>query len=228
MNKSRNEFRHSAPFQWADIDTVLLDMDGTLLDKYFDDYFWETYVPQQYAEKNSCSIGQATSELMARYQSVESTLNWTDLGYWTAELNLDIPQLKRDIKHLIDVHPFVTDFLSFLSRQNKPVHLVTAAHNTTLDIKMEKTSLTAYFDSIICAEDIGLPKEEPGFWRKLQLQLGFDKHRTLLADDTENVLRSAQEYGVAQLIHIARPSSRSEICYSESFLSIVFFSELIF
>ena len=27
-----------------DIKYVLLDMDGTLLDKYFDDYFWEHLV----------------------------------------------------------------------------------------------------------------------------------------------------------------------------------------
>ena len=26
---------------WPTIKTVLLDMDGTLLDKHFDDYFWE-------------------------------------------------------------------------------------------------------------------------------------------------------------------------------------------
>jgi putative hydrolase of the HAD superfamily len=228
MPKPHTELNKRAPFQWADIDTVLLDMDGTLLDKFFDDYFWEQYVPQQYAKKNGCSVDQATDELMARYRSVESTLNWTDLGYWTAELELDIPQLKRDIDHLIDVHPFVTDFLTFLSRRNKPVHLVTAAHNTTLEIKMNKTSLSAYFDSIICAEDIGLPKEDPAFWGKLQEQIGFDKHRTLLADDTEKVLSSAQTYGVGQLIHVARSSSRSDIRYSDTFPSIVFFSELIF
>ena len=38
-------------FPWDDITWVLLDMDGTLLDKHFDDYFWETLVPEEYARR---------------------------------------------------------------------------------------------------------------------------------------------------------------------------------
>ena len=30
---------------WNKIDTILLDMDGTLLDLYFDNYFWREHVP---------------------------------------------------------------------------------------------------------------------------------------------------------------------------------------
>ena len=81
-------------FRWNDLDTVLLDMDGTLLDKYFDDYFWEHYVPQQYAEKNRLSLENSRNELLKRYRSVENTLQWTDLDYWTQQLGLDISGLK--------------------------------------------------------------------------------------------------------------------------------------
>ena len=30
---------------WQEVDTVLLDMDGTRLDLAFDNYFWQTLVP---------------------------------------------------------------------------------------------------------------------------------------------------------------------------------------
>ena len=46
-----------------EIKYVLLDMDGTLLDKYFDDYFWEHLVPEKYAEKNYITFGKAKEEL---------------------------------------------------------------------------------------------------------------------------------------------------------------------
>lgn len=31
---------------WQEVDTVLLDMDGTLTDLAFDNYFWQTLVPE--------------------------------------------------------------------------------------------------------------------------------------------------------------------------------------
>ena len=212
---------------WDKIDTILLDMDGTLLDKHFDDYFWEHYVPEIFAGKNDLTPLEARKELLARYKSIEGTLAWTDLDYWSEKLDLDIPALKLKINHLIQVHPFVVDFLQYCVNLEKKVHLVTNAHSKTLDIKMRKTDIGSYFDRIISSQDIGLPKENPEFWERLESLLGFDKQRTLLADDNENVLQAAQTYGMGVLIFVARPSSRAEILYSEKFPSIVYFKELI-
>ena len=212
---------------WDKIDTILLDMDGTLLDKHFDDYFWEHYVPEIFAKKNDLTPLEARKELLARYKSIEGTLAWTDLDYWSEKLGLDIPALKLKINHLIQVHPFVIDFLQFSRNLNKKVHLVTNAHSKTLDIKMRKTELGSYFDRIVCSQDIGLPKEEPKFWERLESILGFDKQRTLLADDNENVLQAAKAYGMKVLIFVARPSSRAQVHYSDQFPSIVYFKELI-
>jgi len=213
--------------EWETVDTVLLDMDGTLLDKHFDDFFWEHYVPEIYAENNDLTPLEARKELLARYKSIEGTLAWTDLDYWSTELGLDIPALKLKIDHLIQVHPYVIDFLQYCRRLKKKVHLVTNAHSKTLAIKMQKTAIGDYFDRIICSQDVGLPKEDPEFWQRLEKILGFDKARTLLADDNENVLQAAQIYGMGVLIYVARPSSRAEIHYSNDFPSIVYFKELI-
>jgi putative hydrolase of the HAD superfamily len=43
------------------IETVLLDMDGTILDKYYDDYFWEILVPKKICRKE-CYILRRSSE----------------------------------------------------------------------------------------------------------------------------------------------------------------------
>ena len=212
---------------WDNIDTILLDMDGTLLDKHFDDYFWEHYIPEIFAEINDLTPLEARKELLARYKSIEGTLAWTDLDYWSEKLGLDIPALKLKINHLIQVHPYVIDFLEYCKSLGKEVNLVTNAHSKTLDIKMRKTEIGPYFDRIICSQDIGLPKEEPKFWERLEAILDFDKQRTLLADDNENVLQAAQAYGMGVLIFVARPSSRAELLFSKLFPSIVYFKELI-
>ena len=215
-------------FSWSGIDTILLDMDGTLLDKYFDDYFWEEYIPGIFAEANNLSPEEAHTALLARYQRVESTLQWTDLDYWSEQLQLDIPELKCKIDHLIQVHPYVIDFLRFIKSTGKDIHLVTNAHSKTLEIKLRKSALGPWFTKIVCSEEVGEAKEHPLFWENLEKMLGFDKNRTLLADDTQKVLRAARQAGIGHLIHVARPSSRLPANFSLEFPSITYFKELIF
>ncbi|MDH4318109.1 MAG: HAD hydrolase-like protein [Desulfobulbaceae bacterium] len=217
----------SPDFSWDDVDTVLLDMDGTLLDKHFDDYFWETYVPEHYSLVHDISIQRAKEELLATYKKVESTLVWTDLDYWSRELGLDIPELKIRVNNLIDVHPYVVDFLRYVKEIGKSLFLVTNAHSKTLDIKLRKTAIGKWFDKTICAEEVGLPKEDPEFWQGLQRFIPYDAKRTMLAEDTERILVSAEKAGLRPLIYVARPSSRAPIRYSEKFPSIVYFNELI-
>ncbi len=214
-------------FSWDTVDTVLLDMDGTLLDKHFDDYFWEVYVPEHYSLLHDISVEEAKRQLLARYREVEDTLEWTDLEYWSHELGLDIPELKMRVNHMIGIHPYVVEFLEFCLTARKKLYLITNAHSRSLSIKLEKTSIGPWFDRVICAEEVGLAKEEPKFWSKLETMLDFDPKRTLLADDTEKVLHSADQYGMGHLIYVARSSSRQPVSYSATYPSIDYFKELM-
>ncbi len=212
---------------WAEINTVLLDMDGTLLDRHFDDYFWQHFVPHTYAEQNDMAFSTAKAELLAKFKGKEGTLDWTDLDYWSQELSLDIPAMKNEIDHLIQIHPYVIEFLEFCRRNGQEIYLITNAHPKTLAIKMEKTALHGHFDQIICSQDIGLAKEMPEFWQRLEAKIPYDKGKTLLADDTEAVLDSAAEFGINKLVYVARPSSSAPIIASNKYRSITYFKELM-
>lgn len=206
---------------------VLLDMDGTLLDKYFDDFFWEHLVPEKYAEKHAMTFGRAKEELMKKYKVHEGTLNWTDLDFWSQELNLDIPALKEQIKHLIEVHPHVEDFLKMLKRMKKKVFLVTNAHYKSIDLKFRKTEIGRYFDSVLSSFDAGFPKESLKFWTTAEKRLGFDKQKTLFIDDTEEILRTAKRFGIKYILYKARSNSKVNPKSSPEFMHILDFDELI-
>jgi 5'-nucleotidase len=210
-----------------DIKFVLLDMDGTLLDKYFDDYFWEHLVPEKYAEKHNITFGSAKEELMKKYKVHEGTLNWTDLDFWSKELELDIPALKEQIKHFIEVHPHAEDFLKMLKKQKKKVFLVTNAHYKAIDLKLKKTRIGKYFDSVLSSFDAGYPKESLKFWEEAEKRLGFDKDRTLFIDDTEEILKTAKKYGIKYILYKARANSKVKPKKSNEFLHIVDFNELL-
>lgn len=212
---------------WAQIDLVMLDMDGTLLDRHFDDYFWEHFVPEVYANNNRLTSKEARQSLLKKYQACEGTLAWTDLDYWSDELGLDIPSLKIQVDHLIAIHPYVLVFLDYCRQIGKTIWLVTNAHSKTLEIKMGKTALQDHFDRLICAEEVGVAKEDSEFWGKLQRLHEYNPKRTLLVDDTEKVLTSAALGGIGNLIYVARPSSRAAVIPSQRFASISYFQELI-
>jgi putative hydrolase of the HAD superfamily len=211
---------------WNQIDTVLLDMDGTLLDLNFDNHFWLEYVPLRYAEKHGLSREAAQDALAPRYSKVAGTMDWYCVDYWSRELELDIARLKEEVEHLIAVHPHVVDFLA-LVRQSRRTVLVTNAHHKSLALKMRKTRLDGYFDAVICAHDIGVPKEHPGFWGKLQLVERFDPARTLLVDDSLPVLRSALGYGIAHLLAVHQPDTRQPEKNVEEFQAIRSFRDIL-
>ncbi len=211
-----------------DIKFVLLDMDGTLLDLYFDYYFWGHLVPERYAEKHNMTFGAAKDLLYKTYKSHEKTLNWTDLDFWSSELNLDIPALTEQVRHLVEVHPHVEDFLKMLRKQRKKIYLVTNAHYKAIKIKFRKTMIGKYFDSILCSFDVGYPKESIEFWNKAQKLLRFDKEKTLFIDDTEDVLITAKEYGIKYLLFKKGANSKlSEPEKSNEFRVISDFRELM-
>jgi putative hydrolase of the HAD superfamily len=202
-------------------------MDGTILDRHFDDHFWLEHVPKRYAEKTGMPIEEAKPFLYSLFRSQEETLNWTDLDYWSERLGLDIPVLKHEVDQLIAVHPGVMEFISFLRRHGKAIWLVTNAHAKTLTIKMRKTRLGHWFTGIVSAHDLGLPKEDDRFWGKLRERIIYDPARTLLGEDSETNLGTAARYGIRYLIYVARFSSTAPPGKSERFTSIHYFSQLI-
>jgi len=211
---------------WNTINTVLLDMDGTLLDLHFDNHFWLEHVPRRYAEKYGVEIEEARREMAARYGKIAGTMQWYCVDHWTHELGLDIALLKEEVAHLIAVHPDVVEFLSAVRGAGKRVVLVTNAHQKSLALKMDKTQLRGYFDAVICAHDLGLPKENPAFWDRLQGVEPFIRTKTLLVDDSLSVLRSAQSYGIAHLLAVYQPDSHLPEKDVEEFAAIRNFSEV--
>jgi putative hydrolase of the HAD superfamily len=61
------------PIDWQNIQTVFLDMDGTLLDLHFDNHFWLEHMPKRYAEKHDITVEQASHALSQKTKAIEGS-----------------------------------------------------------------------------------------------------------------------------------------------------------
>jgi putative hydrolase of the HAD superfamily len=215
------------PLDWTAIDTVLLDMDGTLLDLYFDSHLWKRHLPQRYAELHGLDFNSARDEIAPRIRAREGTLQWYCLDHWTQELGIDIALLEREVAHLIAIRPHAAELLSFLRDSGKRLVLATNAHRRSLEHKLERTGIAEYFHHIVSSHDFGAPKEERAFWQQLQDNHPYAPTRTLLIDDNPNVLRSAREFGISHLLAVALPDSRGEKRAHPDFHALESFLDLL-
>jgi putative hydrolase of the HAD superfamily len=192
---------------WAEIDTLLLDMDGTLLDLAFDNFFWNELVPAEYAAAKGLPQPEAEATIRARYAEVIGTLPWYCIDHWTAELGLDLERLKLAHRHLIRYLPGAEAFLTLARRRGKRLVLVTNAHRVTLAIKCGQTRVDGYMDAVVSSHDYGCEKEGIGFWQRLEREHALRRERTLLIEDSLAVLGAAKSFGIGHVVAIARPDS---------------------
>ena len=211
---------------WRAIDTVLLDMDGTLLDLHFDSHFWLEHLPRRYVELHR--LDEATQEtLRSRIIREKGTLNWYSLAYWSRELGVDILALKREVQHLIGLRDDALDFLQWLRHAHPRVVLATNADRESLELKLPLTGLEEYLDAIVSSADLGVPKEAQAFWHALQEVEPFDPVRTLFIDDNPEVLESAREYGIRHLLGIKQPDSSRPEKELEEFIALERFAAIL-
>lgn len=215
------------PLPWNQIDTVLLDMDGTLLDLHFDNHFWLEHLPQRYAEHHGISRAQADAELLPLFREHAGQLNWYCTDFWSRELNLSIRELKREVAHLIALRPDADTFLAAVRDAGKRVALITNAHRDSLSLKLERIELAPYFERLISSHDYGFAKEDPQFWFALQQDFGFVPARSLFIDDSLAILRSARDFGIGQLLAVRQPDSRAAPKDTEEFAAVEDYRELL-
>lgn len=196
-----------AALDWSAIDTVLLDMDGTLLDQRFDNWFWQELIPNRYAAANGISPQEAWALLAPKFRAVMGTIRWYCIEYWSRELGLDIAAIKRAARKPVDYLPGAQDFLVRLRVSGRRRVLVTNAHPVTLAIKDEQARLTAYFDACYSTHSFHAPKEDAAFWPRLLAQEPFDPQRTLFVDDSIAVLDAARRFGIGWLRAVRLPDS---------------------
>lgn len=208
-------------------ETLMLDMDGTLLDLRFDNYMWLTLVPKAYANRHGLSDSEARKELRFWYERLAGTLDWYCLDHWSDRLDLDVLALHREHRARIGFLPGAKDFLEMVAERDVRVILTTNSHEETLALKAEATGVTEYFDEVYTSHALGYAKEEHGYWESVEVAERLDRETTLFVDDNLAVLESAARYGFGNLLHVTRPDTSQPAREASAFPGIEAVSDLM-
>ncbi len=200
--------RESAEVRWTAIETVFLDMDGTLLDLAFDEWFWRELIPRRYALRHGLAEPESKALLEPKFRAVAGTMDWYCVDHWSRELDLDVRAINRDVAAQIRYLPGAEEFLARLRALGKRLVLVTNAHPDTLAIKDERLALSRFFDAVYSSHPFEAPKEHPAFWTRLGRAEPFAASATLLVDDSLAVLHSARRFGLGCLRAVRLPDTR--------------------
>jgi putative hydrolase of the HAD superfamily len=213
---------------WEDIDTILLDLDGTILDLNYDLHFWLEHVPLEYSRNNNISHQSAKDKIIPILKSEMGKLNWYCPDYWGNRFKLDIIKLKQEMSHMIQILPYAEKFLCEARKNKKKIFLATNAHRKTIQVKMDIVQLERYFDEIISSHDFGVAKQEQDFWTQLENRIKLNKDRSIFFDDSQDVLESARAFGIKHIIAINKPSTKIEPKNVDGFINIENFNEMLF
>ena len=197
--------------QWSAIDTVLLDLDGTLLDLAFDTRFWRHTIPAAWAQARGVTVEEAVLHLTPRFREREGTLDWYSVAFWSRELELDVAALKRASMHEVRWLAGVPEFLDTLRRKGKRLVLFTNAHPESLAIKDERTGVSRYLDAMFSSHGFEWPKEDARFWESIRRTEPFDPARTLFVDDSPAVLAAARAAGIRWVFGVRHPDSQGTV-----------------
>lgn len=206
---NRTETRGSVPLiDWSQIDTVLLDMDGTLIDLNFDNTLWNSHLPKVYAQANKISTEQAHELLFGHMRLNARTIKFYCLDYWAEFTGLDILQLHRNVAGLLRYREGTEAFLQWLQTHPSRVLMATNAHRDSVVFKDNHLDLLGYFDAVVSSHDYQQVKESQEFWHTLVANQSINPDRSVFIDDNEAVLDAAQQFGIAHVLCVASPDSQ--------------------
>ena len=84
-----------------DFNTLLLDMDGTLLDLRFDNFFWVDHLPERLRDIHGGTIDDVLTHVETSLGDAEGTMAWYCIEHWSDHFEVDIMALKQELTHLI-------------------------------------------------------------------------------------------------------------------------------
>ena len=190
----------------TDVTDILLDIDGVLLDLSFDKKFWEELVPQEVSSIKNIPIDEAMRDVLGASKALYGTLPWYELSYWEQKYGVNLINVARENSMYAKFLPGAEATLKKISASNKRIIFLTNCDSRLLKVKANQVPFMQYADEWLSAVDIGVVKEEQGFWKSAFNKFNIIPENSIFVDDNIAVVNAALKAGIKKSINVTMPS----------------------
>lgn len=188
-------------------ETLLLDLDGTLLDLAYDNHVWLHALPSALAEAKGISEDEARRLVLGRIERLRGTMGWYDLDDWSQALDFDVMALKRAHDARIAWLDGAEAFLHRARLAGYRLVLVTNSTRPLLELKDARTRVLEHMDAAYSSQDFGAPKETQTFWQRFAQVERIDRRDCVLIDDSAPVLNAGRTFGLGAVLGLRWPDT---------------------
>jgi len=169
---------------------VSLDLDGTIVNRDYVDYFWLELVPTLYAERHGLSLEEAKKEVQRQYDEIgPKDLRWYNPQYWFQRFGLDSGMLSWALEEAGRFVKPYRDALEFVEAAQGKAQLVlsTSASREFIGIVFARVpELAPVFTHVFSStSDFSLPGKPPEFYKAVLKQLEAEPSELVHAGDDE-------------------------------------------
>ena len=166
-----------------DIDAVIFDLDGTLVDSM---WMWES-IDVEYLQRFGIDL---PSDLQKNIEGI----SFTEAAVYFKqrfELPDSLDKIKSDWNQMawdkylneVPVKEGVIPLLQYLRQQNIPAGIATSNSRELVDLIVEKHGMQEYFDSIRTSCEVAKGKPSPDIYLLVARDLGVEPERCLVFED---------------------------------------------
>jgi HAD superfamily hydrolase (TIGR01549 family) len=176
---------------------ISFDLQGTISNSNFSDYFWLTLLPELYAAKNKLSLEEGRNELVDFFNQIgKYDYRYYDHRYWLKALELDwsFNQAVKAIKLSPSFYPGMGKLIKKLYKK-VPLIILSTTTREFIDIELNKYS--NYFNHIFSTiDDLAISGKPPGAFEKVATGLSKDNRDFFhIGDSLEMDIENANKAG---------------------------------
>ena len=180
---------------------AVFDMDGLMFDTERLVYSnWQTMMDERGYPYDLTFFKRTVGKRKLEVQQIYFSAYGADFPYWELADLGKARYVERIAREGIPVKPGLYELLDFLKERGVKIALATSTSRQTAELNLRSANVTAYFDALVCGEDVVNGKPHPEVFLTAAARLDIAPEACAAFEDSINGIISAHAAGMTTVM----------------------------